>query len=341
MDEQNPWSLAANIEEFHFYCCPECNVKDHSKEIFVQHILKQHLNAKQFLIINHPNVEIDSKKEEVDEAEVADYLNPDIKIETDTTNEDIIKEDIKDIANNKCYKKSDDIDNNEFYDNPEYQYLDEFESITDVPTETTDEGDKKSHLCTMCKKILSSASALKLHQKMVHEKVKELCNICGKSYSCLYNHKIQQHIRPKKYECQECKENFTTQQTLTRHIQRIHEGIPDDKKFSCEQCGVLHATAFRLKMHIKTKHDKVYDYKCEHCNKSFGRKNHLVQHIENVHEKIKEACPYCGKLYDKQGLKRHIKDHEGQRYHTCHICSNSFKRREHLKNHLQTIHKQA
>ena len=210
-----------------------------------------------------------------------------------------------------------------------------------MPTETTNREGKKSHLCTICKKILSSASALKLHQKMVHEKVKELCNICGKSYSCLYNHKIQQHIRPKKYECQECKENFTTQQTLTRHIQRIHEGIPDDKKFACEQCGVLHATAFRLKMHIKTKHDKVYDYKCEHCNKSFGRKNHLVQHIENVHEKIKEACPYCGKLYDKQGLKRHIKDHEGQRNHTCHICSNSFKRREHLKNHLQTIHKQA
>ena len=85
----------------------------------------------------------------------------------------------------------------------------------------------------------------------------------------------------------------------------------------------------------------VYDYKCENCNKSFGRKNHLAQHIENVHEKIKEACPYCGKLYDKQGLRRHIKDHEGQRNHTCHICSNSFKRREHLKNHLQTIHKQA
>ena len=80
MDDQNPWSFAADIEEFHFYCCPECNVKDHSKEIFVQHILKQHPNAKRFLIINLLNVEIDIKKEEVDEAEVADFPSPDIKL---------------------------------------------------------------------------------------------------------------------------------------------------------------------------------------------------------------------------------------------------------------------
>ena len=171
--------------------------------------------------------------------------------------------------------------------------------------------------------------------------MKELCNICGKSYSNVYNHKKQQHIRPKKYECQECNINFTTQQTLTRHIQRIHEGIPDDKKYACEQCGELYATAFQLKMHIKIKHDKVYDYKCERCNKSFGRKSHLALHIQTIHEKIKETCPYCGKSYDKNGLRRHIKDHEGQRNHTCHICSNSFKRGAHLRNHLQTIHKQV
>ena len=348
MDDQNPWSFAADIEEFHFYCCPECNVKDHSKEIFVQHILKQHPNAKRFLIINLLNVEIDIKKEEVDEEKVADFPSPDIKIETDidisnTTNQDVINEDIKDIAKNEFYEnpESNDMDNNEFYENPESEYLDEYESITDVPTETTNGEGKKSHLCTTCKKILSSASALKIHQKMVHEKVKELCNICGKSYSNVYNHKKQQHIRPKKYECQECNINFTTQQTLTRHIQRIHEGIPDDKKYACEQCGELYATAFQLKMHIKIIHDKVYDYKCERCNKSFGRKSHLALHIQTIHEKIKETCPYCGKSYDKNGLRRHIKDHEGQRNHTCHICSNSFKRGAHLRNHLQTIHKQV
>ena len=73
-DTESIWSIVTDIEEFHFYCCPECNVKDHSKEIFVQHVLKEHPNAKQFLENSqfrddndiHNAAEIDIK-EEVDE----------------------------------------------------------------------------------------------------------------------------------------------------------------------------------------------------------------------------------------------------------------------------------
>ena len=41
MELENPWS-ATTLEEFQFYCCPECDIRDHSRESFVKHALKKH-----------------------------------------------------------------------------------------------------------------------------------------------------------------------------------------------------------------------------------------------------------------------------------------------------------
>ena len=45
MDELNPWAVG-NIEEFHYYCCPECDERNHSKECFIQHALEKHPNSR-------------------------------------------------------------------------------------------------------------------------------------------------------------------------------------------------------------------------------------------------------------------------------------------------------
>ena len=41
----NPW-LVQSFDEFLFYCCPECNVKDKSRDEFVKHALNHHPDAK-------------------------------------------------------------------------------------------------------------------------------------------------------------------------------------------------------------------------------------------------------------------------------------------------------
>ena len=41
MDFVNPWS-SGNLDEFLYYCCPECDVKDKSTESFLQHALDCH-----------------------------------------------------------------------------------------------------------------------------------------------------------------------------------------------------------------------------------------------------------------------------------------------------------
>ena len=60
-DNKNLW-LITDIEEFHFYCCPECQFKDHSNEIFVNHVFQAHPYAKKFLEINQFIDDNESKK---------------------------------------------------------------------------------------------------------------------------------------------------------------------------------------------------------------------------------------------------------------------------------------
>ena len=45
-DTKNPWE-GRDLEEFLFFCCPECDEKNYSKELFLQHALKLHPMAKE------------------------------------------------------------------------------------------------------------------------------------------------------------------------------------------------------------------------------------------------------------------------------------------------------
>ena len=41
MDFMNPWKVE-DLDEFLYFCCPECNDKNQSKELFLQHALDHH-----------------------------------------------------------------------------------------------------------------------------------------------------------------------------------------------------------------------------------------------------------------------------------------------------------
>ena len=35
----NPWEVADNLDQFLYFCCPECDEREKSKELFLQHAL--------------------------------------------------------------------------------------------------------------------------------------------------------------------------------------------------------------------------------------------------------------------------------------------------------------
>ena len=42
----NPWSVE-NLEEFLYFCCPECDEKNQSKDMFIKHALNHHPKSKE------------------------------------------------------------------------------------------------------------------------------------------------------------------------------------------------------------------------------------------------------------------------------------------------------
>ena len=48
-NNENPWT--PNLEEYLYFCCPECDMKDQSKEKFLKHALDEHPKAKEVLLV--------------------------------------------------------------------------------------------------------------------------------------------------------------------------------------------------------------------------------------------------------------------------------------------------
>ena len=42
---ENPWKVS-NVEEFLFFCCPECDERNKSKDAFLRHAFTDHKDAK-------------------------------------------------------------------------------------------------------------------------------------------------------------------------------------------------------------------------------------------------------------------------------------------------------
>ena len=90
---ENPWNVE-NLEEFLYFCCPECNLKDPSKMNFLQHALEQHPKAKEcaklhnFIVKDEPYDEISYNLEK----EYGDILKCEVKIENKDQNSSSILE---------------------------------------------------------------------------------------------------------------------------------------------------------------------------------------------------------------------------------------------------------
>ena len=46
--EENPWAVNT-LEDFQFYCCPECDRKEYTKDKFVKHALETHTECKDYI----------------------------------------------------------------------------------------------------------------------------------------------------------------------------------------------------------------------------------------------------------------------------------------------------
>ena len=358
--QKNPWSVNA-IEDFLYFCCPECDLTRESiyqsKKLFLKHVLDQHPKAKEYI----PKLEI--KDEPIDHKEC--IPDPEFGslsyVETDY-----------DLASQVKYEYEENQENGdqtEIFES-EIKWYDS-KTIKQIDVEPT-----YGFKCKTCDFVAKNKQALSKHSK-IHRK----CNKCGKVF--ISNHSkrnYETHIKsctgepiPTVHQCIKCQKVFQFRSYLKKHLKDslCRDKTPElmDAKFP--QKSEQNVVNFNnipphkidsAKQKSETNQeimDSIQTAFDAEVGESFAKKepteidenNILIQSKfedseEEVYEDsnkksyIKYGCKVCGKSFKFiQYLKDHINFvHEGKKSHICETCGEAFGYKGYLSIHIKNSH---
>ena len=357
----NPWCVD-NLNVFLYFCCPECDVKNSSKEFFVKHALEEHPKFKEnyeknFIKIEYDDDNLDNgnrfheilenkssskrkrkqrhtKLKQNDERnnshdgpEIIEAYNSELNND-ETPEEELnsyIKEDIV-----KCESKP------SFNENSSNQFIKD--ELNDENGNNDEQQDDYVVHKGLNQSTLKEIKSLKRHQ----------CELCDKYFrvpSLLLEHVKIHHELTKDYNCNYCGKSYALEKYLKCHIEKVHERKKLEEH-QCNQCEKTFDFAKYLRNHIKTVHEgKKQEYKrvvCGQCGKTMTA-NNIKHHVQTVHEGLRKfKCDQCiDKFFtNKQALNKHIEAiHEGHRnYFKCDQCDKTFSQQSYIKLHVQYVH---
>ena len=99
-----------------------------------------------------------------------------------------------------------------------------------------------------------------------------------------------------KFECEDCEESFTREDSLKRHQKEKHLKLNANLDFVED-------------------FEKFLQHNCDQCNKSFKRKDKLQRHMKTVHSNPENKKPFqCPKCDSKFSRKDALNRHENQKH---------------------------
>ena len=263
-NEISPWCVS-NLDEFLYYCCPECEEKNESKDEFLKHALGEHPESQKYLL------KFTIKEEElINNSQNLDFSDDFVE------NTKLEKIDCEPVMH--CYIKEESFDDDNIEDTKDFEFPlnlpEKTENLYEIQqknsdkkssskTESTKTSSRKAEFnCKICEKTFSYKCALKKHIEKAHpEKLNEKCDICGKEifYLNIAQHKKSVHkISLNENICELCGKSFYYPCALKRHTKQVHDKVKNHK---CHLCNYGSLSAFDVKKHIATVHEGKLSFK--------------------------------------------------------------------------------
>ena len=145
--------------------------------------------------------------------------------------------------------------------------------------------------CHHCYRTFRFRAQLKKHVEMEHDEADEFVPPpqfmhLGNSSERKRSTRLRQRSgdASRLFECVLCRSNFKSKDELDGHMVNDHDDSYNSRPFACNKCPkrFLHKTS--LDAHVRHKHEKSLYYICVICNKSFGLKCTVFNHLKGVHK---------------------------------------------------------
>ena len=368
IDKDNPWNVG-KIEEFLYFCCPECDEKNQSRDAFLDHAFSRHSDKIKESAIYFSIKEEDVKYElgEINENEFENGDNSELFDDDYSTSEEIPyapEISMTEYSAEDCNNDLEEVDNIYASSLKSHNGSEKSGKTKSLKKHMlSNHPAKKEHICQFCNHSFKSKASLCEHIINKHDSEDNpyrifLCDICQKKYiseEALNGHKMRMHNIKKVFPCNVCDVKFDSSSEL-----RTHEQTEDHQKaeklkhpdgYKCHHCDVFYASQRSLKGHITEQHTEG-QYKCKYCGKTFVQKKLMENHQKNMHEKPKKSegnnkifsCEFCGKSFTSNfGLRYHCKtQHEANKeILKCKYCGRDFVHRSSLMAHIRGIHEKS
>ena len=342
-DWENPWKVAA-IEDFQFFCCPECDCRNHSKDDFLAHAFETHPDAKEALkdILGICTaIEVKAEKADDDISDIEQRPDLEGNNEPEELFEAIPEDDSFFSSENPEIKDTKDPFLSNFVASIETKSA--VSEAKSFPSESSTQSPGSSAFtCKNCKITFCSLTKLVDHKLSVHRSggekssdVKKLLkkHMLARHKSALYDMEIDnsERISSMDFCCKECHTTYNSRSKLNMHLQKVH----GSDIYTCKVCKAKFSSEADLKTHSLERHKLVIGgpdgdiFQCPTCNVQFKKSLQLNKHENYYHKKAESYnCEFCGKIFTaKASLSYHIKNfHEKgpSEEYTCEFCGKKF-----------------
>lgn len=146
------------------------------------------------------------------------------------------------------------------------------------------------------------------------------------------------HTGERPYHCWQCGKSFRQKETRDTHV-RYHTG---ERPYACTLCPKKYIAASHLRVNCTVIKAPVVIVFIYFFGTNVEKNISLFQvHMKNHNNERKHHCHICMKKFvEARILKSHILTHTGQKPYSCEYCGSQFSQSGSLNNHIKNRHRQ-